>query len=416
MSPATGPAIGHREFVALMALSMSLVALAIDAMLPALGQIGTDLGLAHDNDRQLVLTVLFVGLAVGQLFYGPISDTLGRRGPIFVGFGFFVVGSLISAFSTTFAWLLVGRFLQGIGAAGPRILTVAIVRDGYAGREMARIMSLVMMVFILVPAVAPALGQLILLFAPWRAIFHVLFLLAAATSIWFYLRQPETLEPDDRRPFSLDAIGSALREILTTRSTMVYTLAAGMIFGAFVGFLNSSQQILAELYGLGARFPAYFAILALTIGCSSFINSRLVIRLGMRYLCRLALTVVVAISLLFLGYCLVATPGLAMLMAYLVLVFFCTGILFGNVNSLAMEPLGHIAGIASSLIGSLTTFISVCLGFVIGNAFDGTVMPVVAGFGLLSALSLAFMWLSGDGPGVTRETHGGVSAREESSR
>ena len=302
--------IQHREFVALMAISMSLVALAIDAMLPALGQIGADLGLTRDNDRQLVLTLLFAGLAVGQLFYGPVSDTFGRRAPILFGFGLFIVGSLIAIFAPTFDWLLVGRFLQGLGAAGPRIITVAIVRDGSAGREMARIMSLVMMVFILVPAVAPALGQIILLFAPWRGIFVALLLLAGATMAWFHIRQPETLPADKRLPFSPAAIGSSFREVLTTRSAVVYTLAGGMIFGAFIGFLNTSQQILQELYGLGVRFPAYFAFLALTIGLSSFVNSRLVVRYGMRYLSRLALAVSVLASGVFLLICLYRHPGL----------------------------------------------------------------------------------------------------------
>ena len=379
-----------------MAISMSLVALAIDAMLPALGQIGADLGLARDNDRQLVLTLLFVGLAVGQLFYGPVSDTLGRRAPILFGFALFIAGSLIAIFATTFGWLLAGRFLQGLGAAGPRIITVAIVRDGSAGREMARIMSLVMMVFILVPAVAPALGQAIMLFAPWRGIFVALLLLSAATMAWFQIRQPETLPVERRRPFSPAVIGAAFMEVMTTRSAVVFTLTGGMIFGAFVGFLNTSQQVLQELYGLGALFPAYFAFLALAIGVSSFVNSRLVVRFGMRYLSRIALTVAVMISAVFLAYCLFRHPGLYLMMGYLSVTFFCTGILFGNLNSLAMEPLGHIAGMASSLIGSVTTFISLGLGYLIGVAYDGTVIPVVAGFGILGGLSLFAMRLSGD--------------------
>ena len=273
-----------KEFVALMALSMSLVALAIDAMLPALAEIGSDLGLVRDNDRQLVLTVLFLGLSLGQLFYGPISDSLGRRGPIFFGFGLFILGSALAVVAPTFEWLLIGRFLQGLGAAGPRILTVAIIRDCAAGREMARLMSLVMMVFILIPAIAPALGQAILFIASWRGIFLALLLLSSMTLVWFYLRQPETLSFEARRPISPASLGGAFVEILHTRSTVLYTLAGGMIFGSFVGFLNSAQQIFQELYGLGVRFPAYFAVLALTIGCASLINARLVIRLGMRYL------------------------------------------------------------------------------------------------------------------------------------
>ncbi len=388
--------IGKKEFVALMALNMSLVALAIDAMLPALAGIDSDLDLTHDNDRQLVLTILFLGLALGQLFYGPVSDFLGRRPPIFFGYGLFIIGSILAVVAPTFEWLLFGRFLQGLGAAAPRIVTLAIIRDGVAGREMAHLMSLVMMVFILVPAIAPALGQAILLFTSWRGIFVALLMLSSMTLVWFYLRQPETLPPEGRRPLTPTALRRSLVEILKTRVTVVYTLAGGMIFGAFVGFLNSAQQIFQELYGLGAQFPAYFAVLALIIGGASIVNSRLVMRLGMRFLCRLGLTATIATSFAFWFYCQFQQPGLWLLMAYLGITFFCTGILFGNVNALAMEPLGHVAGLASSMIGSATTFISLVLGYFIGHAYDSSVIPLVTGFGLLSFFSLGLMLLSKD--------------------
>ncbi len=404
-----------KEFVALMALSMSLVALAIDAMLPALAEIGSDFGLARDNDRQLVLTVLFLGLSLGQLFYGPASDTLGRRGPIFFGFGLFILGSVLAVMAPTFEWLLVGRFLQGLGAAGPRILTVAIIRDCAEGREMARLMSLVMMVFILIPAIAPALGQVILLIASWRGIFMALLLLSCMTLVWFYLRQPETLSSEARRPISLTSLGSAFVEILRTRVAVVYTLAGGMIFGSFVGFLNSAQQIFQELYGLGVLFPAYFAILALTIGCASLINARLVVRLGMRFLCILGLGMTVLTSAVFLAYCLIREPGLWLLMAYLMVTFFCTGILFGNISALAMEPLGHVAGLASSLIGSVQTLISLFLGYLIGYAYDGSVVPLVMGFFLLGTLAFGLMWLFGRDAPVARQGPAD-RLREESSR
>lgn len=404
-----------KEFVALMALSMSLVALAIDAMLPALAEIGSDLGLDRDNDRQLVLTVLFLGLSLGQLFYGPISDSLGRRGPIFFGFGLFILGSALAVVAPTFEWLLIGRFLQGLGAAGPRILTVAIIRDCAVGREMARLMSLVMMVFILIPAIAPALGQAILLIASWRGIFMALLLLSSMTLVWFYLRQPETLSFEARRPISPASLGGAFVEVLHTRSTVLYTLAGGMIFGSFVGFLNSAQQIFQELYGLGVRFPAYFAVLALTIGCASLINARLVIRLGMRFLCILGLGVTVLTSAVFLVYCLIGDPGIWLLMAYLMVTFFCTGILFGNINALAMEPLGHMAGLASSMIGSAKTLISLLLGYVIGYAYDSSVVPLVTGFFLLSALAFGLMWLSGSEAPTARQPLTD-RLREESSR
>ncbi|MBX2884959.1 MAG: multidrug effflux MFS transporter [Granulosicoccus sp.] len=380
-----------REFVALMAVSMSMVALAIDSMLPALSQIANDLSVSHANDRQLVITVLFIGLALGQLAYGPISDSVGRRSPIYVGFLLFILGSLVSAVATSFEMLLAGRFLQGLGAAGPRIITTAIIRDRSAGREMARIMSLVMMVFILVPAIAPALGQLVLMVAHWRAIFLLLMILCALTAIWFFLRQPETLPVERRKAFKITTLIYAMKEVLTNRVAVIYTLASGLIFGAFVGFLNSAQQILQELYGLGERFPAYFAVLALTIGLASWSNSTLVMRLGMRKLCAMALWVITLSSIMFLIYCWQQPPSLVALMLFLVTIFFPTGILFGNFNAMAMEPLGHVAGMASSLIGSVTTLISLTLGYLIGAAYNGTVMPLVAGFVVLSGLSQVLM-------------------------
>jgi DHA1 family bicyclomycin/chloramphenicol resistance-like MFS transporter len=271
-----------------------------------------------------------------------------------------------------------------------------MIRDRASGREMARVMSLVMMVFILVPAIAPAIGQIILLFAEWRMIFVALVVLASITLCWFYLRQAETLAKQNQRPFSLSAIWQAIIEICTTRAAVVYTIAGGMIFGAFIGFLNSSQQVLQELYGLGAKFPFYFAALALTIGVSSFVNSRLVNALGMRLLSKLALWSITLVGLAFFVLCLTGQPSLILLMTYLLLTFFAIGLLFGNLNSLAMEPLGHIAGLASSAIGCVTTFMALSLGYLIGSLYNHTLLPMVGGFGLLAAGSLVLIYMSGE--------------------
>lgn len=387
----TGPPIG--EFVARTALMISLVALSIDAMLPALQQIGADLGVQRHNDAQLVLTALFLGLAVGQMIYGPMSDSTGRKPPIYLGYALFVLGCLLSAAATSFPVMLAGRFLQGLGAAGPRIVMIALVRDGYEGRAMARIMSLVMAVFILVPALAPGIGQGILLVAHWRGIFVVLLALALVSLVWFAYRQPETLAANRRAPFSVLRIGRAIHETCTHRTSFGYTIAAGLIFGAFIGFLNSAQQIFQGQYGLGKLFPLYFAVLALSIGGASLVNARLVVRFGMRRLSGLALTVLSGLSLVFfaVAWSAAGNPPLWALMAYLMAAFFCIGILFGNFNALAMDPLGHIAGVAASVVGSLTTFISLLLGLAIGLAYDGTVLPLAGGFAALGIASIAVM-------------------------
>ena len=393
----TGPPIG--EFVARTALAISLTALSIDAMLPALQQIGGDLGVQRDNDAQLIISTLLLGLAFGQMIYGPVSDSIGRKPPMYAGFVLFILGCLLSAAATGFPMMLAGRFLQGLGAAGPRIVAVALVRDCYEGRAMARIMSLVMGVFILVPALAPGLGQGILLVAHWRAIFVVFLALALVSLVWFAIRQPETLTVGRRVPFSVLHIGRAIRETCTHRTSLGYTIAAGLIFGSFVGFLNSAQQIFQGQYGLGKLFPLYFAVLALSLGGASWVNARLVVRFGMRRLSGLALSALSGLSLAFLAVVWAAAgdPPLWALMAYLITAFFCMGILFGNFNALAMGPMGHIAGVAASVVGSLTTFISLLLGTAVGQAYDGTVLPLVGGFAALGIASFAVMrWIERD--------------------
>jgi DHA1 family bicyclomycin/chloramphenicol resistance-like MFS transporter len=383
------------EFVALVAVTISLVALSIDAMLPALAQIAAELGAREENDRQAVITMLFLGLAGAQMIYGPISDSIGRKPAIYAGFGIFIAGCLISLIAVNFSMMLVGRLLQGIGAAGPRVLAVAMVRDQYHGNAMASIMSTAMAVFILVPIIAPALGQLVLSFAGWQAIFGVLLLLSVITLAWHALRQPETLAPERRMPFSFRRVGRGIAETCRNPVSLGYTIVAGLIFGAFVGYLTSSQQIFQELYGAGKLFPAYFAALALSIGAASLVNARLVMIFGMRRMSAVALSCGAVLSVLFWIFVagVSAIPPMPLLMAYFLAAFFCFGILFGNFNALAMEPLGHIAGVAAAVIGSFTTFISLGLGGLIGNAYDGTLLPLATGFAALSTLSLMAVML-----------------------
>jgi DHA1 family bicyclomycin/chloramphenicol resistance-like MFS transporter len=378
------------EFVVLMSMMMSLTALSIDAMLPALPQIGSDLNVQNGNTRQLVISIIFLGLALGQLFFGPLSDKTGRKPAIYAGYALYIAGALMSLLAISFPILLLGRFLQGVGVSAPRAVTLALVRDRFEGRAMARVMSFIMTTFILVPMIAPSLGQAILLYSGWRAIFGSFILLAIITLAWFALRLPETLAPENRAPFSLGRIISATREILKTRASLGYTVSAGLISGAFIGYLNSSQQIFQEQFALGELFPLFFAVIALSIGVASLLNTRLVIRFGMRFLVSWSLIMIFALSLIALLIALLTAgqPPLWLFMTYLMLAFFCVGILFGNQNSLAMEPLGSMAGIGAAIVGSLSTLISMPLGTIIGQSYNGTILPLIVGMAVLAGLAI----------------------------
>jgi DHA1 family bicyclomycin/chloramphenicol resistance-like MFS transporter len=389
------PRPGFGEFVALMAMLTSLVALSIDAVLPALPSIGEDLGVVRENDNQLVVALLFLGFAFGQMVYGPLSDSTGRKRAAYLGLGLFMLGAVLSMLAWSFPVVLLGRFLQGFGVAGPRTITIAMVRDQFAGREMARVMSFIMGIFILGPVVAPSIGQLALSVAGWRAIFGGYLVMALVTTVWFALRQRETLDPSRRLPLAAGRLAGAVREVFRSRLALGYTVAAGLVFGSFLGYLNSAQQILQVQYGLGRDFPLYFAGLALAIGGASFSNARLVMRFGMRRLVGRALVSIWLVSSLFLAIAwqVEGHPPLVALMGYLTLVFFGVGILFGNLNALAMEPLGHIAGTGAAVVGSFSTLISLVLGTLIGQSYDRTVIPLVGGFALLSAAAaLVVRW------------------------
>lgn len=385
------------EFVSLMALLISLVALSIDAMLPALTDIGLDLGTTDANQAQLIVSVLFLGLALGQVVYGPLSDAIGRKKPIYAGLAIYFIGTILCVFAESFAAMLVGRFLQGLGVAGPRIVTIALVRDQYEGRAMARIMSLIMAVFIIVPALAPALGQGILELADWRAIFGLLLILAAAAFLWFSLRQPETLPPGRRLPWSARRFATGLLETLRNPKAIGYTITAGLVFSGFIGYLTVAPQIFQAQYGLGAQFPLYFGALALAIGAAALLNARMVMKYGMQLLSHRALQAQCIVSVLFFAYAWFSSDGLPLwaLMVWGSAAFFCQGLLFGNLNAMAMEPLGHIAGIGAAVIGTLTSIISLALGTIIGQAYDGTVLPLIGGFSVLGLAGMAVMAWTG---------------------
>lgn len=369
---------------------MSLTALSIDAMMPALPKIAIDLSVQNANDRQLIISMIFLGMAAGQLFFGPLSDKTGRKPAVYYGYAIYIIGSLLSIFAVNFPIMLAGRLLQGVGISAPRAVTLALVRDRYSGRMMARVMSFVMTVFILVPMLAPSLGQAILRFSSWRGIFVSYVVIALLTLLWFATRMPETLALERRAPFSLRHIVDATVFIVKDRTALGYTVSVGLVGGAFLGYLNSAQQIFQEVYALGEFFPILFGIISISIGLASFLNARLVMRFGMRFLVQWPLRIILALAVaaLVVTQLTAGQPPLWFTMAYLMLTFFCIGILFGNQNTLAMEPLGHLAGIGAAVVGSLSTLIQIPLGTIIGQNYNGTIFPLVIGIAILTALSI----------------------------
>jgi DHA1 family bicyclomycin/chloramphenicol resistance-like MFS transporter len=374
---------------------ISITALSIDMMLPALPEIGRDLHVAHPNDIQLVVSVLLFGMGIGQLLFGPLADSFGRKPVIISGFSIFILGCLFSIFSNRFEVMLVGRLIQGIGTGGPRTAIIALVRDQHGGRAMARIMSVVMAIFIVVPAIAPALGQAVLLTMGWRSIFGVLMIQGLIALTWFTFRQPETLSRDDRIPFSSARILNAVGGVCKNRLSMGYSLASGFIAGVLMSYLSGAQQIFQEVYGLGREFPIYMATLALFVGGASLVNSRIVMRFGMRVLSHWAVLSFVILTTIYLAvtYHLGGSTPLWLMMAFFAPSFFCMGILFGNLSAIAMEPLKHMAGIGAAIIGSLSNFISSSLGALIGRFYDGSTLPLAFGFFILGILTtIAMRW------------------------
>lgn len=380
-----------KMFIAMMASFMAAVAISIDAMLPALKVMGEDLGVSDINQTQYIIVLIFAGMAIGQLAAGPLSDALGRKKVLYLGLCIYAIGALVAMMAASLPVLLAGRLLQGLGVAGPYVSAVAIVRDRYSGAEMARIMSLVMMIFVIVPSLAPALGQLILFVASWRAIFAFFFVAAVGIAIWVHFSLEETLPAHKRirlRPLDV-ALG--FREVFSNRATAGYMVCMGLVFGGFMGYLNSTRQIFQDLFGTGDLFSLYFGGLALVFGASSLLNARIVQRHGMRNLCRSAMTAVIAASLVYLAFRAVAGDLLVPFLAYVAVLYFAMGLLFGNLNAIAMEPMGHIAGIASAVIGATSSVISLTLGTLIGQMYDGTLVPVTAGFAVLGLCALAVM-------------------------
>lgn len=378
---------GLVEFTLLIAAITSILALGIDAILPAMPNMSADLGLEDPNTIQLAITYYLVGMGFGMLFFGPASDSYGRKPMIYAGMVLFLVGSIICAMADDYNTLIIGRLVQGVGVSAPRAITMSLVRDLYSGREMAKVMSIVSAAFILVPAIAPTLGVAVLSFGTWRMIFVLILVFGFVVLVWLAMRQPETLPKERRNKFSVSNILAGTNEVITTRDCIAAILAAGLSSAALFGYLGASQQIFADAFQQGGNFPYLFGALALSIGLASVVNSRVVVRYGMRFLSRLASAVSTAIAVLYLVALLSLPIGdnLVIFMAWALPTFFCLGIMFGNLFSIGMVPLGHIAGVGSAVLGSTSTLIAAGLGGLIGQTFQGSVVPIVLGFAVLHA-------------------------------
>lgn len=393
----------EQEFVALFALIMSLTALSMDAILPAFSSISSDLHIQNYQHTQWIITVLILGMSFGDILFGPLSDAIGRKNSIFLGIGIFISGSIIVVFSTSLPMLLVGRAIQGIGLSGPKIVSRALIRDLYCGAAMARILSYVMMVFILVPMLAPIFGQFIMSLSSWRGMFVVLIVQALIASVWLFYRQMETLPCECRIPLDRARLIKDARFILSRRDVIAYTLVSGCILGGLFLYLSIAQSLFQDVYQVGNKFTWYFALLAGFSGVSNFFNGRIVQKIGMMKCVVGALSVLLCASFLLF----VATwyysgiPPFWLFMGLGAVMFSCLGMVFGNVNAMAMEPLGKIAGLGASMISSLSSFTAIVAAAFVGQFYHFSVTPLAGGFVLFTSLALLFLKVAKHGSTVS---------------
>ncbi|MFC3568627.1 multidrug effflux MFS transporter [Paracoccus simplex] len=383
------------EFIAMLALIFAVIAFSIDSMLPALPEIAAALTPEDVNRAQLVLTAFVGGMGLGLLVAGPVSDSLGRKPVIVAGFALYAAAAVAAIFADTLEHLLAARFVQGLGAAAPRIVALAMVRDLYQGREMARITSFVMMIFILVPAVAPSIGAVVIHFVGWRGVFGSFVVLALVGSLWMHLRRPETLPPERRQRLSLRNLAASAAEVLGNRQVQLVTLVMTLGFGQMFALLSSAQQLFVDTYGKGQDFPLWFAAMALLSGSGTVLNARYVVRLGMRRIVVMAYRMQVVVSgvmtVLVLGDLLPEALRFPAFFFWAVSVFFMAGVTFGNLNAMALQRMGHVAGMAASVIGAVSTFGAVLIAAPVGLLFDGTARPIVLATLVCSGLAALLM-------------------------
>lgn len=383
------------EFICIMALLMALVALSIDGILPALPTIGSDFGASDLQSQQLLITMIFLGLGIGQLIFGPLSDVYGRKPMVYCGFAIFAFSSILCVTTSVYNCLILGRILQGFGLAAPRTLSIAMVRDSYEGDYMAKIMSFIVMIFIIVPVIAPTMGQFILQIYSWEAIFNIQLIIGIVVLFWFWKRQPETLQSKNRILFSRRIFIDGVIEFFKHKQAVVFTLISGFITGSFMVYLSSTQQIFVDQYKLGDKFPLIFASLAIGVGLTTYLNGILVVRFGMKKLALIALVIYVISAMVYTSIFFESgNPNLKLLLLFFGLQFASLGFLFGNLRSIAMQPIGHIAGMGAALNGFISTVMAVPIAVLIGAYVTNTALPLFVGFALCGLLSLALFLIS----------------------
>jgi DHA1 family bicyclomycin/chloramphenicol resistance-like MFS transporter len=381
--------MGFPEFVVVIASIMALNPFAMDMMMPALPNIASTFQIQVPNQLQEVLSVFLVGFGLGQFMMGTLSDRFGRRPVLLGGMILYCAASVLAISAPSFEALLLARVLQGLGTSATRVIATSIVRDCYTGRRMASVMSLAMMVFIAVPVIAPSFGEALMLWTGWRGIFVVLTVYGILALIWSALRVPETLPASERKPLVASEILSAFRQTITNRQTLGYAVAAGAVQGTIFGFVFTAQQVFTGIYQLGQYFPLAFAAIAIGFAIAGFLNARLVGRIGMRVMSHSALVGFVVVAAAMFGLVNVTTLPLPAFLAISALMMFGSGLMFANFTAMAMEPQGHIAGTASSLYGTITTLLGISIGTVIGQDYDGTLLPFATGFFVCALASLA---------------------------
>lgn len=363
-------------------------------MLPALPAIGESLLVENSNDLQLVIILFIFGMFFGELFFGPFSDAVGRKKALAVGIFIYCVGSLVALTSTSLESLLLGRIIQGVGVSGPKIVSRAMIRDKFEGRQMARVFSFIMTIFICIPMIAPALGQSILIIASWRAIFLVFIIIALLSSLWIMLQQPETLPKSKRIPIRIWPLAKTTGRILRHPVVVSYAITAGLIFGVFLLYLSTSQAIFDEIYDKGESFPFYFALLASGFGLAAFLNSKFVMKYGMYRLSVASVFGLIGVGSVFLVFSFLGGQDFVIFMITCYGLMFCAGVIFSNLSAMAMQPLGQVAGLGASIISAISSFVAVPVSALAGRFFNNTLLPLALTILICGILSLLFLYVA----------------------